>query len=77
MAIAKSLRQAPGMSWRFHEHILRGELDNRSRGRVTGRIWLAGVEEPLALDLAGDCAPDLAGCVLTFKNPQQIGRAHV
>ena len=21
------------MSWRFHEHILRGELDNRTRGR--------------------------------------------
>jgi hypothetical protein len=27
---------------------------------VTGRIWLAGADEPLALDLAGDCAPDLA-----------------
>ena len=57
------------MAWRFHEHILRGELDNRTRGRVTGRIWLAGVVEPLALDLRGDCAPDLAGCVLTFENP--------
>ena len=60
------------MSWRFHEHILRGELDNRTRGRVTGRIWLAGVEEPLALDLAGDCAPDLAGCVLSFENPEPV-----
>ncbi len=58
------------MAWRFHEHILRGELDNRVRGRVTGRIWLAGAAEPLALDLAGDCAPDLAGCMLTFENPQ-------
>jgi len=66
------LRQAPRMSWRFHEHILRGELDNRTRGRVTGRIWLAGVEAPLALDLAGDCAPDLAGCVLAFENPEPV-----
>ena len=60
------------MSWRFHEHILRGELDNRTRGRVTGRVWLAGVGEPLALDLAGDCAPDLAGCVLAFENPEPV-----
>lgn len=56
------------MAWRFHEHILRGEIDNRARGRVTGRIWLAGVEAPLVLDLRGDCAPDLAGCLLTFEN---------
>ena len=60
------------MSWRFHEHILRGELDNSVRGRVAGRIWLAGVAEPLVLDLAGDCAPDLAGCVLTFENPAPV-----
>jgi hypothetical protein len=60
------------MAWRFHEHILRGELDNTVRGRVTGRIWLAGVAEPLKLDLRGDCAPDLAGCVLSFENPEPV-----
>ena len=60
------------MAWRFHEHILRGELDNTVRGRVTGRLWLAGVDEPLVLDLAGDCAPDLAGCLLTFENPAPL-----
>jgi hypothetical protein len=60
------------MSWRIHEHILRGEIDNRTRGRVTGRIWLAGVAEPLVLDLAGDCMPDLAGCLLRFENPAAI-----
>ena len=60
------------MAWRFHEHILRGELDNTVRGRVTGRIWLAGIAEPITLDLRGDCAPDLAGCTLTFENPQPI-----
>jgi hypothetical protein len=58
------------MAWRIHEHILRGEIDNRSRGRVTGRIWLAGVAEPLILELRGDCAPDLAGRLVTFENPQ-------
>jgi hypothetical protein len=60
------------MAWRIHEHVLRGEIDNRTRGRVTGRIWLAGVSDPLDLDLAGDCHPDLAGCVLTFENPAPV-----
>lgn len=60
------------MAWRIHEHVLRGEIDNRTRGRVAGRIWLAGVEEPLVLDLLGDCHPDLAGCLLRFENPQPV-----
>ena len=60
------------MAWRFHEHILRGELDNTVRGRVTGRIWLAGIAEPMTLALRGDCAPDLAGCTMTFENPVPV-----
>jgi hypothetical protein len=60
------------MAWRLHEHVLRGEIDNRTRGRVAGRIWLAGIAEPLVLDLFGDCHPDLAGCLLHFENPQPI-----
>lgn len=60
------------MAWRLHEHVLRGEIDNRTRGRVTGRIWLAGADEPLVLELIGDCHPDLAGCLLRFENPRPI-----
>jgi hypothetical protein len=60
------------MAWRICEHVLRGEIDNRMRGRVTGRIWLAGIMEPLALDLRGDCQPDLAGCLLRFENPNAL-----
>ena len=60
------------MAWRFHEHILRGELDNTVRGHVTGRIWLAGIAGPMTLDLRGDCAPDLAGCTFVFENPNPI-----
>jgi hypothetical protein len=60
------------MAWRLHEHVLRGEIDNRTRGRVAGRISLAGVEEPLVLELVGDCDPDLAGCLLHFENPRPI-----
>ena len=60
------------MAWRIAEHILRGEIDNRTRSRVIGRLWLAGIVEPLVLDLRGDGAPDLAGCVLTFENPAPL-----
>lgn len=60
------------MAWRLQEHVVRGEVDNRKRGRVTGRIWLAGVAEPLVLDLLGDCHPDLAGCLLRFQNARPI-----
>src|SRR5205823_4065572 len=60
------------MAWRLYEHVLRGKMDNRTRGRVTGELWLPGINEPLLLELAGDCAPDLAGCELTFENPAAI-----
>jgi hypothetical protein len=60
------------MAWRLHEHVLRGTIDNRTRGRVTGEVWLAGVDQPLVLELTGDCAPDLAGCELRFENPDPI-----
>ena len=63
------------MAWRLHEHVLRGKVDNRTRGRVTGEIWLAGVDQPLLLELTGDCAPDLAGCELSFENPVPIPMA--
>src|SRR5574338_189141 len=63
------------MAWRLHEHVLRGRIDNRVRGRVTGEIWLAGSDQALLLDLKGDCAPDIAGCELTFENPNPLPMA--
>jgi hypothetical protein len=60
------------MAWRLHEHILWGKIDNRARGCVTGEIWLAGIDQPLVLELTGDCAPDVAGCELSFENPNPI-----
>jgi gentisate 1,2-dioxygenase len=59
------------MAWRLHEHVLRGRIDNRAPGSVTGEIWLAGIDQPLVLELTGDCAPDVAGCELSFKNPKR------
>lgn len=58
------------MAWRIDESVVRGEIDNRVRGRVTGRIWFAGRAEPVELDLAGNCWRDLAGRRLEFVNPE-------
>lgn len=57
------------MAWRIHESVIRGEIDNRVKGFVHGRIWLAGLDQPVELKLLGNCHPDLAGCRLQFKNP--------
>jgi hypothetical protein len=58
------------MAWRIDEQVIRGEIDNRTRGRVTGRIWLVGHAGPVALDLQGNCWRDLAGRRLEFVNPE-------
>lgn len=58
------------MAWRIDEHVVRGEIDNRTRGRTTGRLWFVDRAEPVELELAGDCWRDLAGRRLEFVNPQ-------
>lgn len=60
------------MAWRFDKCVVNGEIDNTVRGRVTGRLWLLGREEPMILDLTGDAWPDLAGCRLTFVNTHPV-----
>jgi len=58
------------MAWRIHERVNKGEIDNRQRDRVRGQIWLVGRDEPIRLDLSGNCLRDLAGCLVKFENPQ-------
>lgn len=58
------------MAWRIDEAVIRGEIDNRVRGSVTGWIWFAGRDEPVVLELEGNCWRDLAGRRLEFTNPQ-------
>ena len=48
------------MAWRIDKAVVRGELDNRVRGRVTGRIWFVERAEPVVLELQGNCWRDLA-----------------
>ena len=57
------------MAFRIHDSVVRGEIDNRVKGIVRGRIWLEGRAEPVLLELKGNAWPDLAGCLLTFSNP--------
>jgi hypothetical protein len=57
------------MAFRIHDSVIRGEIDNRVKGRVRGKVWLDGLAEPVTLDLEGNACPDLAGCLLEFKNP--------
>ena len=58
------------MAWRIDEQVVRGEIDNRLRGRVTGRIWFAGRDRPVELDLEGNAWRDVAGHLLRFTNPR-------
>lgn len=57
------------MAFRIHDSIVRGEIDNRVKGIVRGRLWIEGRTEPITLELQGNAHPDLAGCLLTFTNP--------
>jgi hypothetical protein len=58
------------MAIRIHQSIVRGEIDNRARGRVRGRIWLLGRDKPVTLELSGNGRRDLAGCLVSFTNPR-------
>jgi hypothetical protein len=56
------------MAWRIDESVVRGEIDNREQGRVTGRIWLLGREDPVELNLKGNPWRDLAGHLVRFTH---------
>lgn len=59
------------MAFRIHDCVVRGEIDNRVKGIVRGNIWVEGCANPVVLELKGNAWPDLAGCLLTFTNPQK------
>ena len=59
------------MAFRIHDSVVRGEIDNRVKGKVRGRIWLEGRKRPMLLQLKGNACADLAGCRLTFANPKK------
>jgi hypothetical protein len=59
------------MAFRIQDSVVHGEIDNRVKGIVRGKIWVEGRTAPVVLELQGNAHPDLAGCLLTFANPQK------
>jgi len=55
------------MAFRIGSSAIRGEIDNRLRDHVTGRVWIKGCEQPIRLDLRGNCLRDIAGLRFTFE----------
>ncbi|MFT5129732.1 MAG: hypothetical protein ACI8W8_003361 [Rhodothermales bacterium] len=58
------------MAWRIQDRVTRGEIDNRERGIVLGKLWLLGREQPIELILEGNCWRDVAGTLLVFENSE-------
>src|SRR5256885_4028641 len=59
------------MAWRIHDSVIRGEIDNRERNVVRGKIWLHGMVEHIAIDLKGNACAVLGGSLLTFENTKE------
>jgi len=62
------------MAFRIDKYFERGEIDNRVKGMVKGRLWFCGLEEPVELVLEGNPWRDIAGCLVQIKgrNPEPI-----
>src|SRR6476646_5587169 len=58
---APSLMFHPLMAFRIHDSVVRGEIDNRTKGIISGKIWVEGRDQPVILNLKGNAHPDLAG----------------
>ena len=66
------------MAFRIHDSVVCGEIDNRVKGVVRGKIWVEGRPDPILLELQGNAYPDLAGCLLRFTNPhERISHQHL
>lgn len=60
------------MAWRIDKYVVRGLIQNIVPGRVVGTVWLKGLNQPIELNLRGNCYRDLAGARLEFKNPDPV-----
>lgn len=60
------------MAWRIDRYVVRGLIQNIVPGRVVGTVWLKGLNQPIELNLKGNCYRDLAGARLEFKNDDPL-----
>lgn len=65
------------MALRLDTAVIRGEIDNTTRDNVRGTLWLVGYDKPVVLDLLGNAWRDVAGCRLTFINPNPRPQAGI
>jgi len=56
------------MALRLNEMVIRGLIDNREKGKVSGKLWLTGQGAPIGFELVGNCDCDLAGRLVEFTN---------
>jgi hypothetical protein len=55
------------MVWRLNDVVVCGEIVNRRNNSVHGYLGLRGREQPVMLQLTGNCGPELAGRHLKFE----------
>jgi hypothetical protein len=55
------------MAWRPTKHLLEGELDNTTPGKVTGWMRFAGMDRKVTFDLTGNFHRDIRGAKIRFK----------
>lgn len=58
------------MAIRLSNYVRSGFIDNSTRGRIVGELEIEGLSGPVKIDVKGNAHPDMAGCVLSFDNPQ-------
>ena len=58
--------------WNIGQAIVKGEIDNRVKNQVTGKLWLLGERKPIILDLEGNFMNEMAGCMISFTNPRPM-----
>lgn len=57
------------MAWVISRSLVKAEVSNHIRGRVTGKLWLYGQQDPIELEFDGNAGPDIAGCRILIENP--------
>ena len=55
------------MAWRPTQHLLEGELDNTTPGKVTGWMQFVGMQHRVTFDLEGNFHRDIRGAKIRFQ----------
>ncbi len=55
------------MAWRPTEHLIEGELDNTTPGKVTGWMRFAGLKQKVTFDLNGNFHRDIRGAKIRLR----------